>query len=109
MNKVIIWGKVTKNAEKVQIATSQEQTSFVSFNVVDLGKPYQNQNTENLEIEVNFQKEAAFHIYEFLVKDKEVYIDGCLRMKTVKNQRGQSWKKYYVAADYVGLIPLEKK
>ena len=105
MNRVTIVGKVVNNAEIILInSPSGKQMPLVKFQVCDMGLPYQ--KSEPMTIEVQFMKEAASHIYEYLTKDKEVCIDGFLHEKKLSVRQVS---KYYVIADYVTLLPLTKK
>lgn len=105
MNSLNIIGKLTEDA-KIIFPQKKDQNPLVSFSIMDSGLPYQ--KTEPMVIEVHFFKEVAEHIYEYLKKDKEVYVNGYLRQKNYKTMNGNYRTKYYISAEFITLIPVYK-
>lgn len=105
MNRILLYGKLVKDAERILINTKTGDTTLINFQVLDAGMPYQ--KSDPLIMDVSFLKEAGNHIFEYLKEGKEVYIDGFMKQKTYKS-KGEDVKKYYLAAEYVGLLPMYK-
>lgn len=106
MNSITIHGKLTADADMILVKTIVGEKPMVVFNILDSGLPYQ--KAEPMIVEVHFMEEAASHIYEYLNKNKEVFIIGHLRHKEYTTGAGEKRTKFFVSAKYVGLIPLYK-
>lgn len=107
MNTITMHGRVVKDASVVLVNSGGSETPLVSFSFMDSGLPYQ--KNEPMFIEVHFMKEAAMHIYQYLKKNKEVVVSGCLRSKNYVTQGGEQRQKYYVSADYIMLTGIPAK
>ena len=101
MNSVCIEGKITKDATKVLVSNEGAETFLVTFTMLDTGLPYQ--KSSPMFIEVHFMKEAAFSIFPYLKKGKEILVFGCLRSKDFVTSSGEAKQKYFVSADYIKL------
>lgn len=104
MNHITIHGKITKQAEMKLLTINNEPVPVAVFTVVDIGLPFQ--QIDPTFFTVNYPKESAYHICQYLVKDKEVNIYGTIRQKFYKNSKGESYPRYYVKADMVELLPV---
>ena len=104
MNYITVHGKVTNPAEMKLITINGEPVPVAVFTVVDIGLPYQ--QIEPTFFLINYPKEAASMISNYLVKDKEVIIHGTLRQKNYKNSNGERIQRYFVRADMVELLPV---
>lgn len=104
MNYIIIHGKVTKKAEMKLVNINNEPVPVAVFTVVDIGLPYQ--QVDPTYFSINYPKEAASLISEYLVENKEVMIYGTMRQKYSKDSEGNRIPKYYVRADMVELLPV---
>ncbi len=106
MNSISIHGKLTEDANIVLAKTVSSEKPMVVFNMLDSGLPYQ--KAEPMIVEVHFMEEAASHIYEYLKKNKEIFVIGHLRQKNYTTSQGENRNKFFISAKYVGLIPLYK-
>ena len=104
MNTIIVHGKVTKRAEMKLISINNEHVPVAVFTIVDIGLPFQ--QIEPTFFLVNYPKEAASHICDYLVEDKEVLIHGTMRQKYTKDKTGNKIARYYLRADIVELLPV---
>ena len=107
MNNVCIEGKITKDATKVLVNNEGTETFLVTFTMLDTGLPYQ--KSSPMFIEVHFMKEAAFNIFPYLIKDKEIVVFGCLRSKDYITKTGEAKQKYFISADFIKLEGSSKK
>lgn len=88
------------------VTIANEPVPVAVFTVCDIGLPYQ-KTAEPLFIQVNYKKEAASLINQYLVENKEVLIHGVLRQKHLKDDKtGQKKDHYYLLADTVELLPV---
>jgi len=104
MNKITVHGKVTKKAEMKLITINNEPVPVAIFTIVDIGLPYQ--QIEPTYFTVNYPKESAYHISQYLIKDKEVLIHGTMRQKYAKDSNGERTPRFYLLADMVELLPV---
>ncbi|MCR5252574.1 MAG: single-stranded DNA-binding protein [Treponema sp.] len=104
MNSIFVHGKVTKKAEMKLLRINNEPVPVAVFTVVDIGLPYQ--RIEPTFFLVNYPKEAASLICDYLVEDKEVNIQGVMRQKYTKDDKGNKIARYYLCADIVELLPV---
>ena len=104
MNHITVHGKVTKKAEMKLIDINGEQIPVAVFTVCDIGLP--NQNIQPTYFSVNYPKEAASLIAQYLVIDKEVNVYGMMRQKYVKDASGNRVARYYLRAEMVELLPV---
>ena len=101
MNSVCIEGKITKEASKVLVNNDGTETLLVTFTMLDTGLPYQ--KSSPMFIEVHFMKEAAFSIFPYLKKGKEILVFGCLRSKDFVTTSGEAKQKYFISVDLIKL------
>ena len=104
MNHITVHGKVTKKAEMKLIDINGEQIPVAVFTVCDIGLP--NQNIQPTYFSVNYPKEAASLISQYLVENKEVNVYGMMRQKYVKDASGNRVARYYLRAEMVELLPV---
>lgn len=104
MNYITVHGKVTKKAEMKLITINNEPVPVAVFTVVDIGLPYQ--KVEPTYFSVNYPKEAASLICEYLIENKEVNVYGTMRQKYAKDSNGNKIARYYLRADMVELLPV---
>ncbi|MBQ8680333.1 MAG: single-stranded DNA-binding protein [Treponema sp.] len=104
MNHITVHGKVTKKAEMKLLNINGEPVPVAIFTVVDIGLPYQ--QVEPTYFFVNYPKEAASLIAEYLVENKEILIHGTMRQKFAKDKDGNKVPRYYLRADMVELLPV---
>ena len=106
MNVITLHGKVVRDAEMKLVTVKNEPTLVAVFTVCDIGLPYQRARSP-LFIQVNYNKEAASLIFEYLKKGKEILVKGVLQQKFKKNERtGESEVRYYIFAEDVELLPV---
>ena len=103
-NHITVHGKITKDAEMKLVNINGEPTPVAVFTVVDIGLPYQ--QIDPTFFSVNYPKEAASLIADYLVEGKEVLIYGTLRQKYSKDNSGRKAQKYFLRAEGVELIPV---
>ncbi len=103
-NQITVHGKITKKAEMKLITINNEPTPVAIFTVVDIGLPFQ--QIEPTYFIVNYPKEVAYHICNYLVENKEVLIYGTIRQKFSKDANGNNVPRYYLRADTVELLPV---
>ncbi len=101
-NWITMHGKLAADAQNKLVTVNSKEIPLVYFPLLDTGKPYQ--KAEPMIVEVHFMKEAAMHIYPYLVKDKEILVHGFLRQKKMEDR-----VVFYISAEYVNLIPLYKE
>lgn len=104
MNYIIVHGKVTKKAEMKLVTINNEPVPVAVFTVVDIGLPYQ--KVEPTYFQVNYPKEAASLICNYLVENKEILIHGTMRQKYSKDSTGNKIPRYYLRAELVELLPV---
>ena len=104
MNHITVHGKVTKKAEMKLLNINGEPVPVAVFTVVDIGLPYQ--QVEPTYFFVNYPKDAASLIAEYLVENKEVLVHGMMRQKFSKDKDGNKVLRYYLRADMVELLPV---
>lgn len=102
MNNICIEGKITKEATKALVTNDGIETMLVTFTMIDTGTPYQ--KSSPMFIEVHFMKEAAYSIFEYLKKGKEIVVFGCLRSKDYITKSGEVKQKYFISADGIRLV-----
>lgn len=107
MNSITLHGNIIRDASVNLININGSEIPKVSFSFIDFGLPYQ--KNEPMCIDVEFIKEAAMHIYEYLKKGKEVVVTGCLRCKIYTTQQGLEKQKYYIQADYIVITGIPEK
>lgn len=104
MNVITVHGKVVKPAEMKLINLKGEPNAMAVFTVVDLGLP--NQQTEPIFFTVNYPKDAAALIADYLVEGKEVNIVGTMRQRFHKGPDGKKVPYNFLQADIVELLPV---
>ncbi len=104
MNYITLHGKVTKKAEMKLVTINNEPVPVAVFTVVDIGLPYQ--QIEPTFFQVNYPKEAASLICNYLVENKEIMVYGTMRQKYSKDENGKKVARYYLRADMVELLPV---
>lgn len=105
MNEIIMHGKVVKEATMHLVTINNEPDTVAVFTICDIGLPYQRLK-EPVFMQVNYRKEAANYIYEYLKENKEVLVYGNLRQKFVRNdETGAKEIRYFILADNVVLLP----
>ncbi|MBQ9622560.1 MAG: single-stranded DNA-binding protein [Treponema sp.] len=106
MNTITIHGKVVKDAEMKLITVKNEPMLVAVFTICDIGLPYQRAKSP-LFIQVNYNKEAASLIFEYLKKGKEILVKGMLQQKFKRNDKtGEKEVRYFIFADDVELLPV---
>jgi single-stranded DNA-binding protein len=94
-----------KDASMHLITINNEPETVAVFTVCDIGLPYQKLK-EPVFMQVNYRKEAANYICEYLKENKEVIVYGNLRQKFVRNdETGAKEIRYFILADNVVLLP----
>ena len=104
MNVITVHGKVVKPAEMKLINLKGEPNAMAVFTVVDLGLP--NQQNEPIYFTVNYPKDAAALIAEYLVEGKEVNVVGTMRQRFHKGPDGKKVPYSFLQADIVELLPV---
>ena len=104
MNHITVHGKITKKAQMKLVNINREPVPVALFTIVDIGSP--NQQVEPTFFFVNYPKEAASLIADYLVENKEVLVHGSMRQKYSKDVNGNTVVRYFIRADMVELLPV---
>ena len=96
MNHITVHGKITKKAQMKLVNINREPVPVALFTIVDIGSP--NQQVEPTFFFVNYPKEAASLIADYLVENKEVLVHGSMRIPLLDILFGRIWLSFYLCS-----------